>query len=95
MVEQKVVSSLESSLTLTDRKNISITGVRKIESFDDKEFLMDTSLGFLTIKGLDLEIIRLDTYQGNVTIKGIINSIIYKEDNKKVKEESILSKLFK
>ncbi len=95
MVEQKLVSSLESSLTLTDRKNISITGVKKIESFDDKEFLMDTALGFLTIKGLDLEIIKLDTYQGNVSIKGIINSMTYKEDNKKAKEESLISKLFK
>ena len=94
MVE-KAVSSLESSLTLIDRKNISITGVKKIESFDDKEFLMDTTLGFMMIKGLDLEIIKLDTYQGNVAIKGIINSIVYREDNKKAKEESLISKLFK
>ncbi|MBR1376233.1 MAG: sporulation protein YabP [Bacilli bacterium] len=89
------VTSLESSVTLNDRKNIVVTGVKKIESFNDKEFLMDTTLGPISIKGNDLEIIKLDTYQGNVSIKGYVNSFTYKEDGKKQKEESMLSKLFR
>ena len=89
------VASLESSVTLNDRKNIIVTGVKKIDSFNDKEFLMDTTLGPMSIKGNDLEIIKLDTYQGNVSIKGYINSVTYKEDAKKQKEESMLSKLFR
>lgn len=87
--------SLNHTVTLTERKNIVITGVKKIESFNDKDFLMDTTMGYMSIKGNELEIIKLDTYQGNVSIKGIVNSITYKEDNKKEKEESMLSKLFK
>ncbi len=92
---EQVVGSLESSITLNDRKNILVTGVKKIESFSASEFMMDTTLGPLSIKGTDLEIVKLDTYQGNVSIKGYVSSIIYKEDIKKLKEESILSKLFK
>ena len=46
-------------------------------SFDSEEFMMDTTLGFLHIKGSSLEIIKLDTYQGNVSIKGKIDSITY------------------
>ena len=88
------VESLESAVTLNDRKSIMITGVKKIDSFNEKEFIMDTTLGPLSIKGNDLEIVKLDTYQGNLSIKGYVSSIIYKED-KKMKEESILSKLFK
>lgn len=87
--------SINHTVTLTERKNIVITGVKKIDSFNDKEFLVDTTMGYMSIKGNDLEIIKLDTYQGNVSIKGIVNSITYKEDNKKEKEESMLSKLFK
>lgn len=94
-IEGMGVASLESSITLNDRKNVILTGVKKIDSFNDKEFLMDTTLGPLSIKGSDLEIIKLDTYQGNVSIKGYVNSITYKEDTKKIKEESMLSKLFK
>ena len=91
----QTIGSLESSITLSDRKNIVITGVKKINSFSAVEFMMDTTLGPLSIKGTDLEIVKLDTYQGNLSIKGYITSVIYKEDIKKQKEESILSKLFK
>ena len=85
------VKEMESSF------NLVVSGVKKIESFDDNEFLMDTTLGFLTIKGESLEIIKLDTYQGNVSIKGKVDSINYSDNNisKKDKENSLLSKLFK
>ena len=57
---------------------------------------METTLGFLVIKGEDLEIIKLDTYQGNISIKGKIDSLGYFEENaKKNKDDSILTKLFK
>ena len=53
-------------------------------------------MGFIIIKGKELEIIKLDTYQGVVSIKGTFNSLNYMESiNKKEKEESIFSKLFK
>ena len=83
-------------ITLSERKNIVITGVKKIENFDSEEFLMDTTLGFLSIKGNDLEIIKLDTYQGNVSIKGRFDSLIYMDNGiSKSKEDSFLAKLFK
>ena len=83
-------------ISIAERKNILVTGVKKIESFDKEEFMMDTTLGFLVIKGSGLEIIKLDTYQGNVTIKGTVDSLSYvSKDLKKEKEESFLSKLFK
>ena len=57
---------------------------------------MDTTLGFLNIKGSELEIIKLDTYQGNVSIKGHIDSLIYMDNfSKKDKDNSFISKLFK
>ncbi len=88
--------SFNHGITMSERKNIVITGVKKIESFDSEEFLMDTTLGFLHIKGMDLEIIKLDTYQGNVSIKGKIDSIDYLESGKvQNKEESFFGKLFK
>lgn len=83
-------------ITMSERKNIVVTGVKKIESFDSEEFLMDTTLGFLNIKGSELEIIKLDTYQGNVSIKGKIDSLIYLDSNTvKNKEETFWGKLFK
>lgn len=84
------------TITLAERKSLILTGIKKIESFDNLEFLLETTMGYLIIKGAELEIIKLDTYQGNVSIKGKIDSITYKESvNKKEKEESIINKLFK
>lgn len=92
---ESVITSLNHSVTITERKNIIITGVKKIESFDEEEFFIETSMGNLTLKGENLEIIKLDTYQGNVSIKGKANSISYSEEKSKEKENSFLSKLFK
>ena len=92
----KDIVNYNHSITLNERKNIVISGVKKIESFDKEEFLLETNMGFLIIKGKELEIIKLDTYQGVVSIKGTFNSLNYMENiNKKEKEESIFSKLFK
>ena len=63
-------SGYNHSLSIAERKSIVLTGVKKIESFDSEEFLMETTMGYLAIKGSELEIIKLDTYQGNVSIKG-------------------------
>ena len=93
---KEIEASFNHGISLAERKNVVVTGVKKIESFDNEEFLMDTTLGFLSIKGEGLEIIKLDTYQGNVTIKGQVDSLAYvSKDLKKGKEETLISKLFK
>ena len=84
------------SITILERKNILVTGVKKIESFDDTEFLMETVMGFLALKGENLELLKLDTMQGSVSIKGLLKSFSYMDDNiKKEKETNIISRLFK
>lgn len=82
-------------ITLTERKNLIVSGVKKIENFDEEEFLMETTMGMLTVKGEELELIKLDTMQGNVSIKGKINSINYNEDNKIKEKDGIFNRLFK
>ncbi len=89
--------SLKSNhgLNLTERKNLLIYGVKKIENFDNEEFIMDTNMGMLTVKGEDLELIKLDTQQGNISIKGLINSLEYSQDKKNKDQNGLMSRLFK
>ena len=64
--------------------------------FDNLHFLLETTMGFLVIKGENLELIKLDTLAGNLTIKGDINSLEYVLDQtKKGKEEGVFSRLFR
>lgn len=90
------IPNYNHGITLVERKSLIVTGVKKIENFDDEEFLMETTMGFLIVKGEGLELIKLDTMQGNVSIKGIIKGINYIEDMKnKDKEQGIFNRLFK
>ena len=54
----KDIVNYNHSITLNERKNIVISGVKKIESFDKEEFLLETNMGFIIIKGKELEIIK-------------------------------------
>jgi len=83
------------SINVIERKNITLTGVKKVESFDSNEFLLETSLGYIIVKGEELEMIKLDTYQGNVSIKGFIKSLNYVEETKQKQEGGLFNKLFK
>ena len=96
MDKDKELSSFSHSVSIIERKNILITGVKKVDSFDNEEFLVETIMGYLVLKGHDLELVKLDTLQGSVTIKGLVDSFDYVEEKKKKeKEGSIISRLFK
>ena len=87
--------NISHSINIIERKSISLSGVKKIDSFNSNEFLLDSNMGYITLKGSNLEIVKLDTFQGNVSIKGTINSISYSDKYNKQKEESVFNKLFK
>ncbi len=89
------INNYNHGVSLFERKNLVITGVKKIENFDSEQFLLETIMGFMIIKGVDLELVKLDTLQGNVTIKGTINNIGYVEEKRNTKEDSIFNRLFK
>ena len=95
MDKDSSISNYNHSINILERKKIVVTGVKKIESFDDTEFLMETVMGYLALKGEGLELLKLDTMQGNVSIKGLLKSFTYLDDNMKKDKDSIISKLFK
>lgn len=90
------ISTYNHTVTMVERKSFITNGVKKIENFDDKQFLIDTVMGMLLVKGEELELIKLDTLQGTISIKGLINSLMYlDESNSKSKENGIFYRLFK
>lgn len=94
--QDNTISTYNHSIQLLERKNLVISGVKKIDNFDNKQFIIETIQGYMIIKGEGLELLKLDTIQGNVSIKGLVNSINYVEDgNKKDKEDSIFNRLFR
>ncbi len=82
-------------LKINDRREIFLTGIKKITSFDNEEFLMESSMGMILLKGHNLEILKLDTHDGNVKIKGKIDSFSYLDSDGNQPKESFFAKLFK
>ena len=95
MDRDKELSTYNHSVNIVERKNILISGVKKVDSFDEEEFLVETVMGYLVLKGENLELIKLDTLQGTVSIKGLIKSFDYIDEIKKDKENSLFNRLFK
>lgn len=91
----KNVDNLDHKITINERKNIVLTGIKKLNSFNDTEFFVDSIMGSIVIKGNNLELIKLDTFQGILSIKGKINSFAYIDDSKKIKADNIMARLFK
>ena len=93
---KEMENSFNHGISVSERKNVVVSGVKKIDKFDEEEFYIETTLGYLIIKGKELELIKLDTYQGNVSLKGKINSVFYADSStRKEKENSFFNKLFK
>ena len=93
--KELLLENLNHKIDINERKNIFLTGIKKLNSFDDKEFFVDSIMGSILIKGNNLELVKLDTFQGSLSIKGVIDSISYLDDLKKNKQESLISRLFK
>ena len=81
---------------LTSRKKLNITGINKIDSLNDEEFLIDTKLGLLLVTGTNLAMQQLDIDKCQIWIEGNINSLEYiDKENKKKEKQSFFGKIFK
>lgn len=85
----------EQNVFLKNRKNLEITGVKKLESLNPLEFVLYTVLGKMVIRGKDLEMLSLDIDHGKLEIIGNVRIIEYIEKLETKKEKGFVSKLFK
>ncbi len=87
--------SAENNVYISNRESISINGVTKLDSFNHNEFLINTELGYLHIKGNNLSLGQMNMEKGTLTINGTIDSVSYVGKEKEEGKESFLKKLFK
>jgi sporulation protein YabP len=85
----------DHDVIMRGRKLLEITGVKQVESFDNEEFLLETVMGFLAIRGQNLQMKNLDVDKGIVSIKGRIFELIYIDDQHGEKAKGFFSKLFR
>ncbi len=82
------------NLILQNRKNLSISGITDVDSFDEKAICLYTQLGELTIQGRELHIDSMSVETGDMTITGDIWAIVYGDKERKG-PLSLMGKLFR
>ncbi|MCM3715798.1 sporulation protein YabP [Halalkalibacter oceani] len=85
----------DHDITLKGRRQLDITGVKQVESFDNEEFLLETVMGFLSVRGQNLHMKNLNVELGNVSIEGKIFDLVYLDQGHQDKSKGFFGKLFK
>ncbi|WP_245796263.1 YabP/YqfC family sporulation protein [Domibacillus antri] len=71
----------EHTVKMDGRKTIELTGVQQVERFDSSEFLLQTVMGKLKVKGSGLKMKHFDTVNKKAAIEGRISSFLYVESS--------------
>ncbi len=71
--------TLPHKLTLNERKNLTMSGVTEVVSFDDTAVVLHTALGTLEIQGQGLQLKTLSIDGGQIAVDGHICALFYEE----------------
>lgn len=77
MTDQQPI--LPHKLVLNERKQLTVTGVTEVVSFDDATVIAHTGLGTLVVQGKDLQLKTLLPEGGQVSVEGSISALSYEE----------------
>lgn len=77
---------MERVLTLVDKKELSLTGIDEVLSFDDKEIVLKSDGEKIFIKGIGLSIKNFDGEEKRFDAEGEVSSITYKSGAPSIKK---------
>ena len=80
------------NIILEERSKLSISGVTDVESFDESEISLYTTLGELSVRGKCLRVEEMSLESGNITISGDVKSLVY-GDKDRTKKPSLWGKI--
>ena len=70
---------LPHKLCLNERKELTMTGVTEVVSFEEHAVVLRTALGTLIVQGRELQLKTLSLEGGQVAVEGSISALIYEE----------------
>ena len=72
-------TNIPHCLTLRERRELTMTGVTEVVSFDDTAVVLQTSLGTLIVQGKELQLKTLSLEGGQVEVDGSVSALAYEE----------------
>ncbi|NLM27097.1 MAG: sporulation protein YabP [Clostridiaceae bacterium] len=96
MAEDRRIPEREhQNITLRDRRRLLITGVHNVESFNEECIVVDTELGIIVVRGLEMHINKLDVESAALDVEGEIGAIEYLDQSAPKRKGGFLSGLFR
>ena len=87
------------NVVLYNRKLMTVSGVIRVDNFNDSVIVLITETGQMTVEGVNLHISKLSLETGDMNIDGDIGGLFYSDDNSGTantgKSSKFFSKLFK
>ena len=77
--EKNPASPKPHKLTMDDCRNLWMTGVEEVESFDEGMVAVRTVKGLLYVRGTALKVDKLEKTSGELTISGQVTSLDYEQ----------------
>ncbi len=93
-MEERRREDMIHNITMEERRNMTVSGVEDVDSFDEDKIVAYTTEGVMTVKGAGMRINRLNVEKGEMEIEGEIDSIEYAEGHKSEKG-SFFGKIFR
>jgi len=75
--------TLPHRLTLNERRQLTMTGVTEVVSFDDTAVVLRTELGTLSVHGQQLQLKTLSVDGGQIAVEGTVSAMVYEEPRRK------------
>ena len=72
-------TNLPHKLSLNERRELTMTGVTEVVSFEESAVVLRTALGTLIVQGKDLQLKTLSLEGGQVAVDGDISALVYEE----------------
>jgi sporulation protein YabP len=80
MAENRAAEAkLPHKLTLNERRNLTVSGVTEVVSFEESAVVLRTGLGTLVVQGQDLQLKTLSLDGGQVAVDGTVSAMLYEE----------------
>jgi len=83
------------NIVLNNKKHLSISGVIRVENFNESTIVLVTEFGQMTIEGAALHISKLSLETGDMNIDGEISGLFYSGDGYDRKASGLFGRIFK
>lgn len=94
-MEEKI-NNKRHVINMTEREKLSLSGVKDVFSFDEQLIELETTKGYLDIRGEELHIIKMNIDDGEIAVEGKIDEIVYHDSQSGGKKKgSVMAKWFK